>query len=231
LDEQVALREIARLEAVVGGDPGAQAFPALAEANRRAGRDKEAERVAREGLLHRPDCLAGRVALALALLDQEREDEARHLLEIVLEEAPDHPIAAAALPGPSLPSAGDVSLSALGEEEEDELGDDELDRAFAGAEAHVESMVSANDLAAQAMRAAELDQPEGVQPHPSLVDDPSTPFATDTMADLLERQGHDAEARAVRERAGARGVPDEPERRRVLDTLERWLEQLRRPRR
>lgn len=231
MDEQVALGEIARLEAVVGGDPGAPAFPALAEANRRAGREKEAERVAREGLLHRPDCLAGRVALALALLDQEREDEARHLLERVLEEAPDHPVAAEALPGPALPLAGDVSLTALGEQEGDELGDDELDRAFAGAEAHVDSMVSANDLAAQAMRSAELDQPEGVPVHSNLIDEPSSPFATGTMADLLERQGHDAEAQAVRERASTRGVPAEPERRRVLDTLERWLEQLRRPRR
>jgi streptomycin 6-kinase len=81
------------------------------------------------------------------------------------------------------------------------------------------------------MRSAELDQPEGLQPHPGLVDDPRSPFATDTMADLLERQGHDAEARVVRARAVSRALPTEPERRRVLDTLERWLEQLRRPRR
>ena len=238
LDEQSALAEIARLEAVVGGDAGAPAFPALAEANRRAGREKEAERVAREGLLHRPDCAAGSVALALALLDQERDEEARDVLERVLEQTPDHPVALAALPESGLPTAGDVSLEALGEDEDDELGDDELDRAFAGAETNVESMVSANDLAAQAMRAAELDQPEGVAAHPHLLEDPSSPFATDTMAGLLERQGHDAEAQALRARAG---TADEPasgqdalpgtERRRVLATLERWLGQLRRSRR
>jgi hypothetical protein len=231
LEEQVALGEIARLEAVVGGDPGAPAFPALAEANRRAGREKEAERVAREGLLHRPDCAAGRVALALALLDQEREDEARNVLERVLEEVPDHPLAVAALPDTSLVPSGDVSTVGLGEDDADEIGDDELDRAFASAETSVDSMVSANDLAAQAMRVAALDRPEGIADHPDLTDDANSPFATDTMAALLENQGHEAEARAVRERVGSREMPTEPERRRVLDTLERWLEQLRRPRR
>ena len=56
----------------LGADPGAPAFPALAEANRRAGRLDEAERVAREGLRRCPELLAGRVALALALLDLGR---------------------------------------------------------------------------------------------------------------------------------------------------------------
>jgi tetratricopeptide (TPR) repeat protein len=229
LDEQAALGEIARLEAIVGGDPGAPAFPALAEANRRAGRSKEAERVAREGLLHRPDVQAGHVALALALLDQDREDEARHTLERVLEQTPDHPVAGPALPGPALEAAADVSLDAALADEAPEIGDDELDRAFASAEANVESMVSANDLAAQAVRAAELDGPEGIPTH--------SPFATRTMANLLERQGHGVEAQAIRERAelnprdsAGTSLPD-PQRRRVIGTLERWLDHLRRARR
>jgi len=231
VDEQAQLGEIARLEAVVGGDPGSPAFPALAEANRRAGREKEAERVAREGLLHRPDCAAGRVALALALLDQERDDEARDVLERVLEETPDHPVALAALPEAALVPAADVSLAALGESEDEELGDDELDRAFAGAETAVDSMVSANDLAAQAMRAAELDQPEGLSGAASPGIEAHSPFATDTMAGLLERQGHRTEAESVRAQAHSGDEPMEPERRRVLVTLERWLDQLRRSRR
>ena len=57
--------DLGRLEALVGDDPGATAFPALAEALRRSGRSKDAERVARAGLLRRPDTAAGRVALAL----------------------------------------------------------------------------------------------------------------------------------------------------------------------
>ena len=49
LDAQTATGEIARLEAILGADPGSPAFPALAEANRRAGRLDEAERVAARG--------------------------------------------------------------------------------------------------------------------------------------------------------------------------------------
>lgn len=222
VEVQAAAGEIARLEALLGADPGAAAFPALAEANRRAGRTEEAERVAREGLRRRPDLVAGRVALALALLDQARVEEARAELERVLEEVPDHPLALDAL----AQHAGGGAPDAL-----DELGDAEIDGAFAEAETSLGELVDANELAARALRAADLDEPEGL-----LASDAASPFATRTVADLLERQGHPADAEALRRRLAARD--EEPERKlptgrreELIATLERWLENLRRTRR
>ena len=216
MEASAARGEIARLEALVGGDPGAAAFPALAEANRRAGRVAEAERVAREGLERRPGHLAGRVALALALLDLARVPEARRELERVLGEVPDHPVARAAYG-----ATGDLDDSL------DELEDRELDGAFASAEPDLDEMHDANALAARAVRAADLDAPEG------FLADPASPFATRTVVELLEQQGHGAEAAALRrtlDRPGD-GGPDDAERERVLATLERWLDNLRRLRR
>lgn len=206
------VREIARLEALVAGDPGAPAFPALAEANRRAGRAEEAERVAREGLRHDPDHLAGRVALALALLELGRTDEARDQLERVLQVEPGHALARAARAGEPEP------LEALDE--------DELEQAFADAESDADSMRSAHDVAAEAMRAAALDEPEGV------FTAADSPFVTETVASLLAHQGHGDEARALRARAQERsgGGPSRDERDRAIATLESWLENLRRPR-
>jgi tetratricopeptide (TPR) repeat protein len=216
MEVQAAAGEIARLEALLGADPGGLAFAALAEANRRAGRLEEAERVAREGLRRRPEHLAGRVALALALLDQERAAEARGELERVLADVPDHPLARAAYG-----ASGDLDESL------DELEDRELDGAFASAEPDLDEMVDANELAARALRAADLDEPEGFVPAAD------SPFATRTVAELLEQQGHGAEAAALRRTLSgeATGAAGDPERERVLATLERWLDNLRRLRR
>ena len=213
--------EIARLEAILGGDPGGPAFPALAEANRRAGRLEEAERVAREGLRRRPALIAGRVVLALALLDLGRVGEARKELERVLAEVPDHPTALDALAGTGAAAATD-SLDAL--------DDAEIDGAFDEAETPAGEMVDANSIAAQALRAADLDSPEGI------LAEPDSPFATPTVADLLERQGHGAQAAAVRREFMRRSElgdekPADPRNERLIATLERWLENLRRARR
>jgi len=221
MEVQAAAGEIARLEALLGADPAAPAFPALAEANRRAGRLEEAERVAREGLRRRPELVAGRVALALVLLDLGRVDEARAELERVLEDVPDHPLALA-----SLARAGGTALEAL--------ADDEIEGAFADAEASVGEMVDANHVAARALEAADLDEPEGVFPAA-----PDSLFATPTVANLLESQGHGAEAAALREELARRSRGEAPasaaaegaQRERVIATLERWLENLRRTRR
>jgi hypothetical protein len=217
---QAETREIARLEALLGADPAGGAFPALAEANRRAGRAEEAERVAREGLRRRPELLAGRVALALALLDQERVEEARLELQRVLEDVPDHPVALAAL----AERAGGASPDSL-----EALGDAEIDGAFAEAETALGELVDANELAARAVRAADLDEPEGL-----LGAGAESPFATRTVADLLERQGHPADAEALRRQLARRGdepaasLPAEARREELIATLERWLENLRR---
>lgn len=233
MEQQQALEEIARLEAHMGGDPGASAFPALAEANRRAGRADVAERVAREGLDERPDFVAGRVALSLALLDQGRVDEARGELVRVLEMIPDHALAVGALRRASPEALGGIAELGGGAEPLGDLAEDELESAFQDAEAQTDEMLSANRVVAAAVHGVEQDEPEGVMPFPA-----DSPFATETVADLLEKQEHHGEARAMRDaldRSAARVRDSDVElqdamnhRARVIATLERWLENLRR---
>lgn len=226
------MSEIARLEALMAADPGAPAFPALAEANRRAGRLKEAERVARDGLRHAPESQAGRVALALALLDLGQAEDARSELGRVLESVPDHPVAGPAFASQASGGGASEALS--------DIADAELDDAFAEAESQRDEMMDANRVAAAAVAAAALDEPEGVLPSAA-----DSPFATETMASLLDEQGHPDDARAVRHQLAGREVEpgfqetraSEPSpesglgdeiRVRVIATLERWLENLRR---
>ncbi len=80
--------ETARLRARVGGDPGCAEFPALAEAERRAGRLEKALEVAEKGLRATPDRLAGRVALGLILLDLGKPEAARGELAKIFENMP-----------------------------------------------------------------------------------------------------------------------------------------------
>jgi tetratricopeptide (TPR) repeat protein len=234
LEEQAALEEIARLEAHMGGNPSASAFPALAEANRRAGRAKEAERVAREGLRQRPELIAGRVALSLALLDLGRVDEARAELVQVLETIPDHTLAANALRRAAPQYHDPFEEAAETPGLLSDLAEDELESAFQDAEAQPDEMLSANRVVAAAVRDIEQDEPEGVMPFSA-----DSPFATETVAGLLERQDRPEEARAVRDLLVAPEGAAPPEadvsldgslnhRARVIATLERWLENLRR---
>jgi len=236
LEQQATLDEIARLEERTGEDPSASAFPALAEANRRAGRAKEAERVAREGLRERPDFVAGRVALSLALLDLGRTEEARTELARVLETVPDHDLAANALSRAA--SQDDSAIEERGGTPGllSDLAEDELENAFQDAEAQPDEMMSASRVVAAAVRAVDHDEPEGVTP---LGED--SPFATHTVAGLLEQQDHREEAQAIRDVLEDPAVPASlatdpgaalPDtvngRARVIATLERWLENLQR---
>jgi tetratricopeptide (TPR) repeat protein len=221
--------ELGRLEALVGDDPGAAAFPALAEALRQSGRPEDAERVARDGLVRRPDTAAGRAALALALLDLGREAEARAELARVLEAAPGHPlvehfapprarVVGFAPPPPPAPEAGGLEL----------IGEGEIEDAFALARPEAEEPRSADEVVASALEGAELDEPDEPDTRHELDDDTDPlrgelPVATHTVAALLERQGH-AE-RAERMRASLSDSAD-AEREHVLATLERWLENL-----
>ncbi len=77
--------DLERLRQRVEQDAGCAEFPALAEAERRAGRLSEARRIAERGLRARPDRLAGRVALGLALLDQGDVAGAQRELAAVFE--------------------------------------------------------------------------------------------------------------------------------------------------
>ncbi len=62
-----------------------------------------------------------------------------------------------------------------------------------------------------------------------LLSNPGSPFATRTVAELLEQQGDAEGASAVRrELAESTAVDEEAQRRRVVETLEGWLQKLRR---
>ena len=196
---------IERLAAVVARDPGAAEFPALAEAQRREGRPDEAERVAREGLLRSPERTEALAVLCLALLDQGRNEEVRRALS---------PVADAVL------ASGVSDLDFAGE-----ISDPEFENAFDHAEADTEQVMDADRLAREAMQEADLDLPEG--------------FNTSTMANLLERQGDEAGAERIRNalvsrdealEAGEGLFPlDGPEHQQAaIQTLERWLSNLRR---
>lgn len=205
------------LEATVAGDPGSSAFPALAEAYRRAGRSADAERVAREGLVRKPGSLPGVLALVLVLLDTGRAGEARRILERA---------AAEVLAEGAPPRAPDGALDLDGD-----VSDAELDLAFAGAETDRDEVLDADRVALEAMRGSGLEAPEDVAAVPG------APFETRTMADLLERQGDAAGAARIRDALSAPGRAADPEPPgeaapgdRIVATLERWLENLRRGR-
>jgi len=249
VNEDAWASEIERLEELVAGAAGAMAFPLLAEAHRRAGRPEAAERVAREGLARSPGVSAGRVALALALLDQKRGAEAGAELERLLGSESEHGIARHAAAGHA-PVAGHREPPVFGA---GEVLDGELDSAFDLARAEREQMLGADDVAHAALaslpdegEAETHDAPaagSGLEladaaPGPA----PGSPFATETVAGLLERQGHGREAERIRAAltpttdAAQREAADdgEPaaastgERRGNQATLERWLGNLRR---
>jgi hypothetical protein len=190
--------------------------------------------------------MSARVVIALSLLDLGRAGEARGELARAFEASPERALGREALergaaeaarrrssapPLHAEPPAAAQPLELL-----DEVEGDEFDRAFEAAESEADGMIDANRVAEQAIRAVEGSGDE-------LVSAPESPFATATMAGLLERQGHTAEARTVRERAAARSDdskrsadlgrvaasdPRARDRARIMATLERWLENLRR---
>jgi hypothetical protein len=110
-----------------------------------------------------------------------------------------------------------------------EVTDLELDRAFDRARPVADEVIDADRVARQAIREVdrELLRPRG---------GPTLPFATRTMAELLERQGDAEGARRIRASLARREARSETrprpgrrsERARVLVTLERWLANVRR---
>jgi tetratricopeptide (TPR) repeat protein len=206
--------QIARLEACVASDPGAAEFPALAEALRREGRLAEAEEVARKGLARKPGSLEGALLLALTLLDQGRVEVAREALA---------DCASQCLGDRWLP----VEAAAGGFD--GDVTEGELESAFDAAEPVLDELVDANRVAEQAMRGADLDEPEALS---DVAEDPI--FATRAMAELLERQGDSQSASRIRanlevqaESAEAIPVDELNERQRTIATLESWLANLR----
>jgi tetratricopeptide (TPR) repeat protein len=74
-------------------DPQSKIFAPLAEAYRKAGLTDEAIEIAQEGILIHPHYIGGKVALSRALFDKKEYDKVIHVLEDVLENAPDNIIA------------------------------------------------------------------------------------------------------------------------------------------
>ena len=226
MNEAMGMSDLERLQGLLGSDPGSAVFPALAETHRRAGEPGQAEVIARAGLDRRPDALAGRVALGLALLDQERLDEARVELERVLASVPDHPVALEGLASSGSGGASPPRLNALDAPDPDVLDEPidepEIDAAFEQATPERDEMVSADSVAAQAIRSIENEVLHEVGR-----DEVGIPVSTQTVAGLLEEQGHPGDAAAMRQELDARVLAD---RERILGTLERWLDNIQRNR-
>jgi hypothetical protein len=110
-----------------------------------------------------------------------------------------------------------------------EVTDLELDHAFARARPVADEVIDADRVARQAI--SEVDR-ELLAVRAA----PREPFATGTMAELLERQGDHEGARRIRDslarreaRSETRSAPGRrAERARVLATLEAWLAKVRR---
>ena len=157
------------------------------------------------------------VARALALFDRGDLLGARRELEgLARMLAPAAPVLEEAAPA----SAASAALATI--------GDSELESAFEEAEAQPGEMVDANSFAEVALRLVEEGAPEGVD-----LAAQDSPFATETVAGLLESQGHAERAREVRSRVRERRPPREhsltpAQRAQTLATLSRWLTNLRR---
>jgi hypothetical protein len=101
-----------------------------------------------------------------------------------------------------------------------ELSDSELEHAFDRAHPVADEVVDADRVAHEAMREVDRELLEN-----------RAPFATGTMAELLERQGDVEGARRIRESLAHREIRRETpprlrprtDRARVLATLEQWL--------
>ena len=203
-------------------DDSSEALASRAEAERRAGRFERARELAQLALAGAGAHPSAHIAHALALIDSGDLDGAHRALE--------HSFFALGgeLPGELAQDAYAGELRGSEAEPLATLADDELESAFEAAEAQPSEMHDANRVVAAALRVIEDGEPEGVD----LVSSDS-PFATETVASLLESQGHRDRALEVRSAARARGRVrdarvDEARRERVVSTLARWLENLRR---
>jgi predicted Zn-dependent protease len=82
--------EIRQFEARLAREPTSQAYAALAEAYRRAGRTEEAVTFCREGLARHPEYVTTRLVLAKALLEAGDVQSARTEIQRFLGGEPDH---------------------------------------------------------------------------------------------------------------------------------------------
>ena len=197
---------IAILEMRAESDPSAAV--ALAELHRRAGDAVRAETLARRGLADATASEAARVVLGLVLLDQDRIEEAQRELA---------KLAAGWLGAQGIDTASGEFYG--------ELTEQELESAFAGAETDRDEVIDADRVAHDAIR--ETDGGMGEK----LAELPSDTFTTQTMANLLERQGDAAGASRIRAALDVGEAVSEAgfdPRQKVIVVLEDWLANLRR---
>ena len=154
-------------------------FAAEAESRRRAGDAHAAVAIAERGLAADPTNHSGRVALALALLDLGDFQRAREQLEMAV---------------PGVPEAASAPMSAEPGALGGDLGEDELEIAFAHAETNPDEMLSANKVVEQTLAKEHVELPEAAF---DVTESPT--YATETMASLLEGQGRAGDAEMLRE--------------------------------
>jgi hypothetical protein len=198
-------------------------WPREAEARRREGRPEQARRLAEAGLVDEPHQSVGRAVLALACLDLGDASGAREALEGLLT-----PLRGpAAEPIDAGPEAPEEPFGVVSDPLED-LAENELDNAFSQVESEMVEVWTTNRVAEAALRSVEEGEPEGVTDD---LEEPDSPFATETVAQLLEQQGAVERAEAIRLKleggATASGAENDP-RTHWIGTLEHWLDNLRR---
>ena len=180
-------------------------FAMLAEGHRRAGLLDQAEQLARSGLDEHPDCAEGALVMALVLLDQSRDEEARR----VIADWADTNLGV---------EVADGSVS--GETFDAEVSDGELEVAFESAETDRDEVIDADAIAQQAVSETEFD-------HADEFVSPDSSFATRTVADLLAQQGDEQRAsqiRAMMDPPASDTVLTARDRSaRKIERLERWL--------
>jgi lipopolysaccharide biosynthesis regulator YciM len=184
-------------------------FAMLAEGHRRAGMLDQAEQLVRCGLDEHPDCAEGALVLALVLLDQRREEEARR---VIVDWADTHL------------GVEVTDESASGDTFGVEVSDGEVEIAFETAETDRDEVIDADAIAQQAVSEAELD------PADEFVSAESS-FATRTVADLLAQQGDEQRAAQIRammdSTASDTAVKTRDRNDLKIERLERWLINLR----
>jgi lipopolysaccharide biosynthesis regulator YciM len=184
-------------------------FAMLAEGHRRAGMLDQAEQLVRCGLDEHPDCAEGALVLALVLLDQRREEEARR---VIVDWADTHL------------GVEVTDESASGDTFGVEVSDGEVEIAFETAETDRDEVIDADAIAQQAVSEAELD------PADEFVSAESS-FATRTVADLLAQQGDEQRAAQIRammdSTASDTAVKNRDRNDLKIERLERWLINLR----
>jgi tetratricopeptide (TPR) repeat protein len=203
--------EIRQFEARLAREPTSQAYAALAEAYRRAGRADEAVTLCREGLARHPGYATTRLVLAKSLLESGDVRTAREEIRRFLAGEPDHE--------PGLRIAVECALRGG-----DPAGALEYVRRLAVLDPHdrgVQGLLRALDVGVTGRVT-----PDGGGLWPLLVDDT---YATVAFGDLCLAQGLGDEATAVFSRIVVR-QPDHETARARLGDLGRPKSAARRPR-